>query len=156
MDASHPFLKLDFLSIPSLSTHLGLAENRDWHNSCFAIIKEQQNTDSAELFSWWARRSIIALPIQLVYIFHTLTALVMRSSKWSSVVLVEIVSWPCWRKGKCISEGSNRAVSMWYLGMGIGGREMGWEKNREKEKQVSEGIKDHPNGWDCREAIHWL
>lgn len=29
VDASHPFLMLDFLTIPSCYTHMGLAENRD-------------------------------------------------------------------------------------------------------------------------------
>jgi len=67
---------------------------------------------------------------------------------------VEIVSWLCWGKGKCISEDSNRAVSVWYLGMRIEGRETGWKKKGEKEKQEGERVMAHPTGCRCRETIH--
>lgn len=52
--------------------------------------------------------------------------------------------------------GSNRAVSVWYLGVGTGGREMGWKKEGEKEEEGSESVKDHSKGCGCREAIHGI
>lgn len=64
----------------------------------------------------------------------------MRSSKWST--LYQSVSGDGFlamleKMQVCIRD-SNRAISMWYLGMGIGGRETGWKK---REKRRSRGVR---------------
>lgn len=58
----------------------------------------------------------------------------MRSSKWSSPVLVNRDAFFAMLKKMqvciCVLEGSNGVVNKWYLGMGIEGREMGWREKK--------------------------